>query len=609
MGCDNNSRDAHLLGGMNASLEMAECATLRVGGLTDGVLHLTPATCQVEARRACSVRHSVGRRKLTSPAAMAEDGNCAIVPAYHAHYFYLNRLLRGIRTHATDSIRLIVVLSDDAVSSLLDFCTRYPSTCAMSTTAALRLEVTDLSRLVEAEQSERYGYWLSSGAGDAAETMAADKRFRAERVIRSLVESADYTRPLRKGSASAASVGARVSNVYVQALKKLLATALVGCTRAWILDSESVPFRSFSFQSIVDGYWADPVVFHNGPSSEALQLAFPVHRQIGFSWCRNTSKAFHLAEIQCRGALLDSYTSRLLGQPAVEHPFLHNDFWHWDAALTRAAMHQAARTQLELAIAPGVSTAGIAPLAFVEAFARSPAHELLYYSYAEASGRHVHRFEAIESRIDRFYRRAGYAGGLAEVLANGTGPLIGDPGRCRRSGRHPFFPLPHYTTNELLHSNLPHTCELLDDLGYRGVKWFISHNEEKTESGLSRDCLPTLSGFRSAAARIAKSCRPHGRSGPSAGGGSIGPADTAASHHPASHRRQRESDGGAVPEMEGGRRKEVADAASSATGAHHNNSTGEAGRGVISWFLSSEVPCACTCFQGLACALHDHVAV
>ena len=83
-----------------------------------------------------------------------------------------------------------------------------------------------------------------------------------------------------------------------------------------------------------------------------------------------------------------------------------HSYWHWDAPTMRAAFRQAAKTQ---------SAAGNAPPTFVESFARSPAHELLYYSYAEsvATGRAVapdrwnrvpraaHRFEAVESAWGR----------------------------------------------------------------------------------------------------------------------------------------------------------------------------------------------------------------
>ena len=46
--------------------------------------------------------------------------------------------------------------------------------------------------------------------------------------------------------------------------------------------------------------WANPRVFANGASSIAMRSGFQVYRQPGFSWCRNSSRAFLGAEMQWR---------------------------------------------------------------------------------------------------------------------------------------------------------------------------------------------------------------------------------------------------------------------------------------------------------------------
>ena len=69
--------------------------------------------------------------------------------------------------------------------------------------------------------------------------------------------------------------------------------------------------------------------------------------------------------------------------------------------------------------------------------------------------------------MDRFYRDRsnGTRGLYDEMLSAGSRAHINAPDKCRTSGAHPYFPCAHFTTNELLNSNLNATCDLLNALG------------------------------------------------------------------------------------------------------------------------------------------------
>jgi hypothetical protein len=491
----------HLRGYNSSSpLEIAECVTLRVRGLdANGTLSLTPATCRIEWNRVCRVGAKVTKtplRRVDAPVRTRDaTEECVITPNYHQHFWYLDRLLQSVLRYATDRVRFLVVFSRDAVGTLVDFCARFPVACAPEAAFALGLEVTDLERLTEADLSASYATYLSSlGRNAGAELYAA--RERAARILADVRESSSYTRPLRKNTKMMpySAMQTRMTNLYLSALKKMLAVAYGGCRRAWVVDSESTPFRPFSFGSLIRDYWANPVVLHNGPPElpELGRDALGIHDgPMAYAWCSNSSRAFRMALVDCRAAVLDAYSARLLGQPPVLHGYYHNDWWHWDAAVMRAAFAQATATQLE---------AGVAPPSFVQAFARSPAHELLYYSFAERSkiGRRVHRrFVPVDTVIDDFYRRRNYSGGLAGVLSKNEAPVL-DPDVCRTKSPHPFYPRPHMSTNMLLLSGVPETCGLLRALGYAGVKWFVG-----TPGSQDNSCFTTLKGQQKAAAAIA----------------------------------------------------------------------------------------------------------
>lgn len=505
--------DGHLRGAVHH--EILDCVTLRMlhFDASSGSLHVAPSTCQAEKQ---PVHHS-GQKPtkvwLHPPAeSVANEGYCLIVPCHVSHYQYLDRLLRGVLRFATDRVRVLTVFSDDAALALAEFCTHFPRTCA-SMTAADQWEVTDLPRLIDASFNHEENYWLTSilvnalpsDRGKVAEKDFGVRRERAHRQLANLRDNAWYTRPLKKVSDSASF--SKVHNLYIQALKKMLATAYAGCKRAWIVDSESLPFRPFSFQSIFNGYWSNPVVYHNGPASPAVDAAAPEanhskvlspedtsdhvdqttfdqsragadsapffsrigsHKRSALGWCAEGSHEFKTRLVECRGTLLDHYSSLLLGLPKTGHPYSHNDYWHWDAAVMRAALKTALMAQ---------NKHGNSAPRFLEAFVRSPTHELMYYSFAEASGSRTHRFEPIERALDSFYRDHGFPhGGYAEMLSKMRAhDVVVAPDTCRAAPEwRKSMPLPHFTVGDLLSMAVPHAYELLVSLGYRGIKWNVN---------------------------------------------------------------------------------------------------------------------------------------
>jgi hypothetical protein len=184
-----------------------------------------------------------------------------------------------------------------------------------------------------------------------------------EHILKTLADSSAWLRPLRKPSRKG-TLGKSV-NLFTQALKKLLAVTYSGCLRCWVLDAESVPFRPFAFADIFRSYWARPLVLHSGP--EDVLHSGPMDAD---SWCAASSQAYREHLVLCRAALLDEYSARLLGgeQYRSHHGWYHNDYWHWDVQLARAALRHVATTQYRL---------GNSPPSFVEAFARSPTHEFM----------------------------------------------------------------------------------------------------------------------------------------------------------------------------------------------------------------------------------------
>jgi hypothetical protein len=196
------------------------CATLTPAVDANGTLTLSPTSC-----------------------GKAERPRCLLVPVYPPHFVQFFRLIETIRRYAIDraSAPLVAVFSEPAPHALARICKAFPTICDGS------FEATSLDRLLD----------LSMDAFDSSKSPRLPAGPSKER--------------LRRAAALARAVGALPTcpggcppSFYTQALKKLLGTAHVRCRRVWVVDSESMPFRPFSFARIFDDYWRDPLVVTNG---------------------------------------------------------------------------------------------------------------------------------------------------------------------------------------------------------------------------------------------------------------------------------------------------------------------------------------------------------
>ena len=376
--------------------EDGHCATLK----TDG-LRLTPTACAYTGVQPARQR-------------------CVIVPTYPPHYHHFRRLLQRTRRFASDAgtVRVIAVLSSDARIELPVLCERgacSTGSAASSASSSLELELTDIHRLMTLD------LLTGGGGGHAAKSAAAALHRRLPAARMRATELLQRLEATKESRIRARDLNGRLASTFfhdgffTSALKKLLGAGLTQCERSWVLDSESAPFRRFSFRRIFDDYWAQPVVYYIPGAADAF---FPPRE----AYLLNAS-----------AALLGLPTPRGWGDPRSAHPSARGhvyrvcDYWLWDRRLVRAFMdrarrvapldamqsptargavvaaargsraraprasslpEQAARTVASLAEAGSTTTParGQPSVPFVEAFVARPAHELAYYTYLE----HVH---------------------------------------------------------------------------------------------------------------------------------------------------------------------------------------------------------------------------
>lgn len=330
-----------------------DCATVVPTVQADGTLLLSPAACAAERER------------------------CVVLPTHPPHYADLARLLKSASEWSIDRthIPLVVVLSGSAAFALPQFCHGYPELCN-----GRLFEATDLQRLVD----------LAHGP-HASEPSLHHRSLRAQRLIERLerlsahhAKRADVEgRALLRSQKQPSMV--LLDGFYVSAAKKLYGTAYSRCRQAWVMDCESVAFRPFSFQRIMDDYWADPTVHFIGPDLTARQgyLSEQALRRLGLPLASAGSRWSDIS-------------------------YRHNDYWHWDAGLMRAMMARVVR------VAGGNRT-------FLNVYLESPVHEMVYYTYAHlaaategvsAHGGHAHRFVNASRRAHRYYRQRGISSGV-----------------------------------------------------------------------------------------------------------------------------------------------------------------------------------------------------
>lgn len=169
---------------------------------------------------------------------------CLVVPTHNPHYSLFRRMLTHIATYAMDldHVRVLAVLSDDAKAEARALCGSTGKLCP----EAVRLEVTDLRRLVHADIQHAAALHAGRGTPTPDE---AQHHARANAVMRKLAA-------WRESSLRAVDLHGRYVSLamgdgfFTQALKKLLGAAHAGCDQLWVLDAESMPFRPFRFADI-----------------------------------------------------------------------------------------------------------------------------------------------------------------------------------------------------------------------------------------------------------------------------------------------------------------------------------------------------------------------
>ena len=329
----------------------------------DGRLVLHPSMCTEIGRRGGPIRGVAQQR-------------CLLVPTFASHYAHAHRLLESVKRHARDVVEnatVVVVFSDAVTVAARQFCASYSDVCDGS------FEATDLGRLIDAEVNEVHSRVRGVKTREA--------RFARTAALLQELENRNHTHP--RASAVEESFGL-TNGFWISALKKILGASVTTCTQTWVVDSESVAFRPFTFRGILDEYWRDPAVF-TGSSVSYIP---------GFA----SSQRF------ARQGLLLNRSLAFLGLAAegqLEWPtYRFADYWHFDARLMREMMAHVARTAQPQAPS------------FVDAFCRSgePVHELIYYLYAQfgaanssfaatRSRRGVHRFVNGTAAILAQYKR------------------------------------------------------------------------------------------------------------------------------------------------------------------------------------------------------------
>lgn len=294
------------------------------------------------------------------------------------------------------------------------------------------------------------------------------------------------------------------AGLFLGSLKKVLATMHCGCHKVWVLDSESVAFRPFSFSRIFHDYWhveGAPIV--STDSQLCTRLTFAVEADPWF----NRHK---WQEPLCKNTIVSLNSKRLLGLNASDPirrrtyergaAWDFNDYWHWDVA----TMHQAASMAIA---AQGVPT-------LAEAFGWSPASaESFYYTYvahsASGSAHAVHSLVPTETAAASFY--AADAGGLGVVLQESwTGRVCQQATRCQCNESAGTL----NQVGNLLRAGLPRTCELLaSKYGFHGVKWPLGFFALRTTDPSHDPCAPSLDDLQRAARALTSSCGKDDNSG------------------------------------------------------------------------------------------------
>ena len=167
---------------------------------------------------------------------------------------------------------MIVALSSEVGAELPKLCRHSADACSHG----VSVEFTDMQRLtftdiassaspnVEATQARARFVIAQLTRGTNATRNAAHLFLRAKHMV--ILNASPVCGPTANANHSTRALRSSTSRhiraprfapcqFYFVALKKILLVASSRCERVWLVDTESVPFRSFSFAQVFDDYW------------------------------------------------------------------------------------------------------------------------------------------------------------------------------------------------------------------------------------------------------------------------------------------------------------------------------------------------------------------
>ena len=187
-----------------------------------------------------------------------DRATCTLVPTHRPHYPVLRRLLSSLELFAQDRVPILLLFT---TMDMTEVCGPIQSAC----------------QTVE-------GSTLDALTHLPAQSLS----FRIDGSLRNKYASPNY---------------------FTQALKKILGVAASNCERVWVVDSDTLAFRSFSIRQLVSDFWARPTVFTQVRASHE-----PNQRAIAMLLRTSSAAAAKLARTVYR----------------------HADYWHYRTASVRA---------------------------------------------------------------------------------------------------------------------------------------------------------------------------------------------------------------------------------------------------------------------------------
>ena len=160
---------------------------------------------------------------------VAWNGTCMLTPVYSAHFHHLENRLVQTAHFAVGKVPTTVVVFDDAAAHAA-FCARHPKGCSPD----VKLYPLNLKALLG---DEKYA---------VARSMLASGNWRQRELRRNRTFVND---PL------ASACSPKFGGQCYQSLKKFYGAAQGPCSRYWVSDAETFPFRMYSWSQLVQVAW------------------------------------------------------------------------------------------------------------------------------------------------------------------------------------------------------------------------------------------------------------------------------------------------------------------------------------------------------------------